>query len=171
MTTQVDKTKFKDHRGRPLTQSLFLEIGYNTEFAVYTLKDDDHEYEGKLYPSLKKLYLKHEDPIEYDFASTYLLGWEHWTRICENKLLRNEVDKWRNELELKLRSQAFRDILDMTAEEKSFQAAKWLADKGWIGNPVGRPKKKDLEKEEAFEQSVKNEYGADVLRLADRFKS
>ena len=57
--------------GRPITQSLFLEIGY-TEHAVYTLKDDDYEYNGKVYPSLKKAYLELEDTTEYDFANQYL---------------------------------------------------------------------------------------------------
>lgn len=166
---KIDKSRLRDSRGRPLTQSLFLEIGY-TDFAVYTLKDEDHNYNGKVYPSLKRLYLEHEDPVEYDFATTYLLGWDHWQRLNENKLIAVEIDKWRNELELKLRSQAFRDILDMTAEEKSFQAARWLADKGWVKGPVGRPSKKQKEKEDAFEEKIKNEYGADILRLAKKDK-
>lgn len=164
---KIDKTRLRDSRGRPLTQSLFLEIGY-TDFAVYTFKDEDYEYQGKMYPSLKKAYLAHEDPVEYDFATTYLLGWDHWQRLNENKLISVEIEKWRHELELKLRSQAFRDILDMTAEEKSFQAARWLADKGWVKGPVGRPSKKQQDKEEEFEKAMKNDYGADILRLQKR---
>lgn len=39
----IDKKNFLDNRGRPLTQSLFLEVGYNTEYAYYTLKDFDYE--------------------------------------------------------------------------------------------------------------------------------
>ena len=41
---------------KPLTQSLFLELGY-TKFALYTLKDDDHVYKGKTYLSIKDLQL------------------------------------------------------------------------------------------------------------------
>ena len=66
-----DKSKLVDIRCNPLTQSLFLEIGY-TEYSVYTLKEDHHEYGGKIFPSLKKLYIDFEDPLDYTFASTYL---------------------------------------------------------------------------------------------------
>jgi len=83
---KADKSKLIDTRGRPLTQSLFLEIGYNVEFAVYTLKEFDYEYDGRLYPSLKRLYLQHEDPVEYSFVDTYLYNWDQWQRLCANKV-------------------------------------------------------------------------------------
>lgn len=69
-----DKTKMKDTQGRPLTQSLFLEPNYNVDYAYYTMDDDDKNFKGKVYPSLKRLYLEMEDPTEYEFATTYLLG-------------------------------------------------------------------------------------------------
>ena len=50
----IDKSKLKATNGVPLTQGLFLEIQYG-EFAVFTLKDEDYEYNGKIYPSLKNL--------------------------------------------------------------------------------------------------------------------
>jgi hypothetical protein len=161
----MDKSKLKDGRGRPLTQSLFLEVGYNTEYAVYTQKDDDYDYKGKLYPSLKKLYLEHEDPTEYDFASTYLLGWQHWQRIVRNKVLCKMVEEWREELELKLRSQAVRQIRDLSYEDKGFQAAKWIADKGWDKRAAGRPSNADIERETKMQANINEEYNADVVRL------
>jgi len=161
----VDKSKLRDSRGRPLTQSLFLEVGYNTEFAVYTLKDDDHEYEGKVYPSLKKLYLAHEDPTEYDFACTYLLGWQHWQRIVRNRVFSKTIEEWREELELKVRSQAVREILVQSASDKGFQAAKWIADKGWDKRSAGRPSNADIERETKIQYKIHEEYNADVVRL------
>ena len=161
----IDKNKLRDGRGRPLTQSLFLEVGYNTDFAVYTQKDEDYEYNGVVYPSLKKLYLAHEDPTEYDFACTYLLGWEHWQRICRNKMFKKMVENWREELELKLRSQAVRDIIELSTGDKGFQAAKWLADKGWDKRGAGRPSKEDIERETAVQSKLDQEYSADVVRL------
>lgn len=166
---KIDKARLKDSQGRPLTQSLFLEVGYNTTYAVYTLKDDHFEYEGKLYPSLKRLYLELEDVVEYDFATKYLLGWNHWKRIQENKLFKDHVESWRDELELKLRSQAVRDILDMTADEKSFQAAKWIADKGWQKLERGRPRTADKIKEEALLKAIDDDYG-DVNILSFKAK-
>lgn len=161
----MDKSKLRDSRGRPLTQSLFLEVGYNTEFAVYTLKDDDHEYEGNIYPSLKKLYLAHEDPTEYDFACTYLLGWQHWQRIVRNRVFSKTIEEWREELELKVRSQAVREILIQSASDKGFQAAKWIADKGWDKRTAGRPSNADIERETKVQAKINEEYNADVVRL------
>jgi len=163
----VDKGKLKDSRGRPLTQGLFLEVGYNTEFAVYTQKDEDFEYEGKVYPSLKKIYLAHEDPTEYDFACTYLLGWNQWQRICRNKVFSKMIDEWREELELKLRSQAVMAIRDLSEGEKGFQAAKWLADRGWDKRPAGRPSKADVDRETAMQSKIDQEYSADIVRLVN----
>jgi len=122
-------------------------------------------YEGKTFPSLKRLFLQMEDLIEYDFASTYLLSWNHWQRICNNKIFTKKVGEWRVELELKIRSQAVSDIINMTAEEKSFQAAKWLADKGWDKRGAGRPSKEQVERESGMQRALQDEYGADVQRL------
>lgn len=166
MGAVIEKSKLKDGRGHPLTQSLFIEIGYNTEFAVYTLDDEDKDYNGITYPSLKKLYLNHEDPIEYDFANTYLLGWKHWQRLNANKVLRVHFEEWREELELKLRSQGVQDVINLIAEDKSFQAAKWLADKGWDKRPAGRPSKAEIEKEKAMQARINNEFADDVARLS-----
>lgn len=164
----VDKSKFVDVNGNPLTQGLFLEIGYNTEYAQYTLKDYDHTYNGVVYPSLKKLYLAEEDPTEYIFANKYLLGWQHWERICKNKVLSQYTNQWREELEIKLRAMAVRALRDMcTSENGNFQAAKFLADKGWDKNKVGRPSKAELEKRKAIGERVDNEFSADVRRMSD----
>lgn len=166
---KIEKSKLKDTQGRPLTQGLFLEVGYNTKYAVYTLKDDDYEYDGKIYPSLKRLFLEMEDVVEYDFATKYLLGWNHWKRIQANKIFSQHIEEWREELELKLRSQAVRDILDMTADEKSFQAAKWIADKGWEKLQKGRPRTAEKLKEEALLSSIDSDYGdANVFELRSK---
>jgi len=162
---KIDKKKFLDSQGRPLTQSLFLEVGYETDKAVYTLKDDDHFYEGHTYPSLKKLYLAMEDVVEYDFAKEHLLNWAHWQRLNNNKLLAKHFEEWREELELAIRSQAIKDIIDMTADQGSFQAAKWLADRGWDKKAVGRPSKKEKVREERMQARIDDEFNADVVRL------
>lgn len=168
---QPDKKDMLDVRGRPLTQSLFLELGYQEDFAIYTLKDWDWQYNGKTYPSIKRLYLAHDDPLEYDFATTYFLGWNHWLRLCENKAIRKFIDEWRTELELKLASQSIRNIIDMTADEKGFQAAKYVAERGWNKNPVGRPKKDTSDYDAKVEERLNEEFGDDVKRLKEKFGS
>lgn len=154
-----------DSTGRPLTQGLFLEIGYG-DAAVFTLKEQDHELNGKTYFSLKRLYLNTNDPTEYDFATTYLLGWKHWLRLCENKALRAHIDEWREELEIKLRSQGVKQIiLQATGPLASVQAAKWVADRGWAVRGAGRPTKAEVERERKVQAGMTDEYSADVLRL------
>lgn len=152
-----------DSMGKFRTQSLFLELGYGTD-ALFTLKDQDHEHEGTVYKSLKRLYLEFEDPTEYEFANTVLLGWRHWQRMCENKVIRKHIDEWREELEVKLRSQAIRDAIQ-EAKKGHFQAAKWVADRGWSTRGAGRPSKADIEHEKKVQARIDNEYSGDVVRM------
>ena len=158
-----NKSQMLDSSGRPITQSMFLEIGYS-EAAIYTLKDNDHVYEGHTYPSLKRLYLEKEDPTEYAFASEYLLGWRHWQRLCENKLIRKSIDEWREELEMKLRSRAVQEMIK-SAAKGGVQASKWLADKGWAQRGAGRPSKEAIASERVLMARVESEYSSDVIRL------
>lgn len=160
---EVDKSLFLDSAGKPLTQSLFLEIGYSDQ-SVYTLKEDDHIYNGKLFPSLKRLYLETEDPTEYVFATTYLLNWKHWQRLCDNKVIRKYIDEWRDELEVKLRSKGIKELMK-SANNGNYQAAKFLADRGWETRGAGRPSKEEIERNTKIEGRVNDEFSADVIRL------
>jgi hypothetical protein len=152
-----------DSMGKFRTQSLFLELGYG-EDAVYTLKDQDHEHNGTVYPSLKRIYLELEDPTEYEFATLHLLGWRHWQRMCENKVIRKHIDEWREELEIKLRSQAIKDAIQQ-AKQGHFQAAKWVADRGWATRGAGRPSKAEIEREKTIQTRINDEYDGDVVRM------
>lgn len=159
----MDRSKLLDNVGRPLTQSLFLEFSYSP-FAIYTLKDIDFDYEGRKLPSIKRLYLEMEDPTEYSFATEYFLGWNHWLRICENKQIMNHIQLWRDELEVKLRSRAVKMNI-AAASAGNYQAAKWLADRGWQTRAAGRPSKDEIAKNIKIAENVANEYSSDVLRL------
>jgi hypothetical protein len=165
MESKLEKDSFRDSRGRPLTQSLFLEFGYNTEYAVYTTREEDYEYRGKLYFSLKALYLEHEDPTEYDFACTHLLNWNQWKRITKNKLFMPYHLEWQEELELKLRSAAVQDIRELATGDKGFQAAKWLANRGWDTRKAGRPTNEEREHENNMQSKIDEEFADDVERM------
>ena len=164
----IAKEQLQDTMGRPLTQSLFLELGYS-EYAVYTLKEQDYAYKGKNYPSLKRLYLKEEDVTEYEFATKHLLGWQHWKRLCENKQIRKHIDEWREELELKIRAQAIRDMQTLCASENgNFSATKFLADRGWDKRAVGRPSKLEKEREDRMADRIAEEFTAEIIRMKDK---
>lgn len=152
-----------DSTGRPITQSLLLELQYSP-LAVYTIKDVDYEYNGKLYPSLKRLYLEEEDPTEYLFATKYLLGIKHWLRICDNKLFTPHVEEWRFELELKLRAKGVKGLIE-SAAKGSQTSLKWLSDRGWSDRPAGRPSKDEIEREKKIQMNIASEYDEDLKRL------
>lgn len=163
----VDKKLFLDSSERPITQSLFLELGY-TDFAVYTLKEDHFEYKGKLLPSLKRLYLEMADPTEYNFANTFLLNWKHWQRMYGNKQLTPYIDEWREELELKLRYRAHQEMLLLVEQDGgNYSAAKWLADRGWDKRSAGRPSKAEKDKELRIKERLDDEFKSDVDRLSN----
>lgn len=170
---EIDKTKLKDTMGRPLTQGLFLEMAYDTRFAIFTFNDDDKEYDGDTYISLKKLYLSCDDPTEYQFAKKYLLGWKHWQRLNDNRALKEHFDEWREEMEIKVRSEAILAIQDMTAEGANFQAAKWLADRGWDKRAAGRPSKAELDRTKRIDSRINDELIGDIDRMDNivEFKS
>jgi hypothetical protein len=164
-STFYERKLFLDDRGVGRTQSLFLELGYNSD-ALYSLKEVDHIWNGKLYPSIKLLYVQEEDPTEYDFANKYFLGWKHWQRICENKVIRKSIDEWREELEVKLRSKAVKQMMNQSRSGK-LQASKWLADRGWAQRGAGRPSKLDLERSRGIEDRIASEYDEDVQRMKE----
>lgn len=164
----VDKTKFKGPTGDYITQGLFIDFKYDDKYAVYCLADTDKVYKGTTYPSLRRLYLEMADVTEYEFATTYLFGWEHWQRILGNALLKEHVDKWREELELKMQSVAIKAMLQK-ASQGDFNAAKWLAAKGWLGQR-GRPSKAELEKERKQREKLLAETKDDSARIAGLIK-
>lgn len=167
MEKMFTREQMVDKGGKYLTISLFLETYYETGPAIFTLKEYDHTYEGKVYYSLKKLYLEMEDPTEYEFATTYLCGWQHWQRMCENKRLKPHILEWREELEHRLRAKAVKHMI-RNAEGGSAISAKWLADRGWINRAAGRPSKAEIEREKALQTQVVEEFNADVVRLFNK---
>lgn len=161
----MDKIKLRDKNGRPLTQGLFLETNYNTEYAVYTLKEEDHEYEGKVYPSIKRLFLEFEDPTEYEFANEYFLGWKHWNRIKANKLFTDLVGEWQEELDYKMRAASLKAIVDIAVEQEHFGAHKYILEKQWRKGQAGRPAKKEKEREQQLLSDIENDYADDINRV------
>lgn len=155
-----------DELGRYRTQSLLLELGYSKD-AVYSLKEIDYEYKGKLYPSLKRLYLQMSDPTEYQFAMSYFASWDQWQRICANKQITPHVEAWRFEMEVKMRSEGIAAVRKHSKSHNpnAWQAAKWLADKGWDVRGPGRPTKDEVEHNKKVQSHILNEFEQDAERL------
>jgi hypothetical protein len=155
-----DKSHLKNASGRRYTKGLFYEMTLEDKSSVsYTLKDRDYtdRRSGKTYPSLKRLYMEVADPTEYLFAEQHLDGWDHWLELVECTWFKDYADRWRSELEVKLRAEALRRIkLEAKSTSKNaFTANKLLLDGGWKdksqggSKPVGRPSKEAVKAAEA----------------------
>ena len=157
---------FRGADGNYYTQSLFLEASYETpERALYTTKRQDYEYNGILYLSFPRLYLEIADPTEYQVAERLFDGWPHWQRIWNNSRLTPMVMALREELEIKLRSEGVRKMIESAKTGKSDIAAKWLSDKGWENPGKGRPTNAKIKAEAKKLQAIKDEIGKDADRL------
>lgn len=141
---------YTNQRGRHLTLGLFFETTLADKTGViYTLKDQDHEG----YPSLYRLYMECADPTEFEFAITHLDGWSHWQMLSNANWFKPHIERWRWELELKIKSQALRRIQEEAKEGKSsYHANKFLVEGGYHDKtdsktPVGRPSQERIKKE------------------------
>ena len=158
---------FKNENGRYLTKGLFFELTLpeTRKHAIFTLKEEDHEVDGVVYRSLKRLYLQYDDPTEYEFAVNELGGWKHWQELCSQSDIAEHIEEWRDEQEIRLRSRGIRDLM---SQEGSFQAAKYLADKGWVDKKAGRPSKAAVEREAKQQAGMKVALMEDFERLRNK---
>ena len=159
---------FKNKIGNWLIKALFIEMAvkdspYNIPF---TLKGEDIEVDGVEYKSLKKIYLSYADPTEYSFAVEILGGWEHWKAMAASNEVGVHVQKWRDELEVKLRSEAIKAIRKAANEDgaKGTSAAKYLAERGWESKR-GRPSKEEVQRQRKIEAGVHKDLDDDAKRL------
>lgn len=161
---QDPKKHFLDSRGCLRTASLFYETNTTTDYKpIYTLRP--YEFEGL--PSLKQLYLAEMDTTEYLFATKYLYDYAHWQKIKNNKIIFSHMKDWEEELEIKIRAEAVKQLQTMSKDTGNLglQAAKFIASKGWEKNGKGRPSKEDIAKEAKKSAGIQKEIADDFSRI------
>lgn len=148
--------KFKNKMGMLYLKSLFWENKETEVEAIYTLKDKDHTADGKVYPSLYRLYMEEEDLTEYRFATKHLDSWAHWQLLQSKEWFQEYILRWRTELEMKLRAEAMTEIINeaRVGGRNSYDAKKYILAKGWIDktaepNRRGRPSKAEIARQTA----------------------
>lgn len=135
-------------------KDIFLEREYDTTTS-YTLKDEDFTYQGKVYPSLYRLYMEMEDITEFQFAQKYIGSYKTWETLCNSVFFNQYVQQWRKELELKIKARALNEIIYIAADENDknkFTANKLLLEKGYkvekskdpSSGKRGRPSKEEI---------------------------
>lgn len=157
---------FKDPKNQWLTRGLFYELSdYSVDkFAVFTVSDEDITKKGVKLLSLKKRYLEVADPTEYEFSVQELGGWSHWKAMLDSPPILKEVESWREELEIKIRSEAISQMA-IHAKEGSYQASKYLADKGWDLRKAGAPSKAEKAGQKKTDRKLAAVINADAQRL------
>lgn len=147
----------KDVMGRWIIRGLVKELAATPEEAPYTLDE------------MRCIYVETMDPTEHAAALKLLGSWEHWQALVRSASFKLFIQRWREEMSVRIRSQAIMYIADLSVKENGFQAARWLAEKGWIEKAAkGRPKKDDVERaarEEAGVRTAVNEDGARISLL------
>ena len=157
---------YKDSLGRFLTLCLFTE---NYEFQnpkyppVYSLRDPDPNIKNQL-PSFKKLFMDSKDITGYTVAMQELGSWDHML-----KWFLKHWTKWVEEMEVMLKAEGLLKIQQHVLGDgsTSFQAAKYLSDRGWDpkrGRPSKAEKEKELKKEKALEEALEDDMGR-ILKL------
>lgn len=140
-------SKFKDPIGRWFTVGMFHEYATNPETAIYHIEE------------AKQLYLDCGDITGYRFSTTYLGGWKHWLALHNSPILEPILKEWEEELEVKLRSEAVQNIVTLSKLDKGYQAAKYLADRGWkVRESAGRPSKEEIQKETRVQSKMYDEF-------------
>lgn len=131
--------RFRNATGNFYLNALFWEMSFPTkDTALYTLKNQDHQG----LPSLYRLYMEVDDPTEWQFATQYLDGWEHWELLCECSWFKPYITRWRRELEIRTRARALAKVKDVAdgKGQNAYHANKFLLEGGW--KPTEGPKKR-----------------------------
>ena len=160
---------FVDSNGRYRTQSLFFDKRVDGHNAYFTFSRRDRlDPEGNIaYISLYKIYMGMTDPTEYQFAMAVFDSWDQWMKIANNKLLSKSlgIPKWRDELQVKIRSLGITANID-AALEGDTSSAKWLAEHKWKGKrKAGAPTKAERAQSDSIDRAIDAETNDELTRL------
>ena len=144
---------FKDPVGRWVTRGLFADKATDFKNCIIWQTMDE----------ARKDFIACGDPTGIVFADKHLGGYDHWLALKSAKALETEITKWEEELEARIRSQSLLQIKEMSMD--SFQASKFLMDRGWDKRAAGRPTKEMVEKETRIQSKMKESYDNDILRF------
>lgn len=153
MNYKENKDKFVTPAGRRITSGLFFELAREeTDCIPHFHLSDWHD-----------VYIASNDPTEYKAAMTLIGDWEHWVFLRTSRGMRDIVDGWARELEIKLRSAAISSMIKVSVTEKGQASAKWLAEAGF--KMVDKRKKGAKEEEEFVKKEVEGRVADDMKRL------
>jgi hypothetical protein len=154
---------FKDKGKRWRTKSLFRELYKSsdpTATPMFSLKCGNPEQ------CLHCLFLESGDPTGYRFAMDHLGGWKHYQLLSGLKWFKSHLEDWKDELEVKLRSEGIAKQRQLSAKGNQ-PAAKWLSDRGWSKRQAGAPSKAEVQRETKVQAKLAAELDADFERVTN----
>lgn len=142
---------FKNSTNGYFLKALFFETNFlDTSNTVYTLKNEDHNN----FPSFYRLYMEsvERDPMEYEFATSYLAGWDHWVRLQECTWFKPYIERWRHEAEVRMAAGALKRLISISKSggREAGTCNKYLLEKGWVpkeDRKRGRPSNEEIKQE------------------------
>lgn len=168
---QNPRSKYVNSRGVYYIKSLFIDLcsGVDKDACLYTLKSYDDQ---RGYPSLGRLYVEMGDLTEYEFANKYFANWEHWQIVSKSPSIQEHVERWRKELELKIRSRALRELIDIadptTGSRNHYEANKFLVSGGWL---TGEEKKEAAKRGRPSKASIKEKAISEFMEVTEQVEN
>ena len=165
----------RDEMNRFRIGSLFWESRKNDVYGnplpnFFTRNTVNREFEGETFWSLRNIYFSydHIPYSEYDFALDVFGSWGHWEALAKSKVFADLVESWRDELTVRLKADAIREILIASKDNPGaigFQAAKYLADEGYVTKKLGRVSKEEKDRQVKLAARVTDTLTSDFDRL------
>ena len=117
----------------------------------------------------KTRFVAISDPTEYLGALDLAGSWEEWQRFKRewpefgNKIL---ID-WLAEVEVKIRSESIRNLIDQSLDPKGSAASKWLAEGKYKPRQAGRPSNAEITKQAKIQSRIDDEVSEDIARVSE----
>ena len=160
---------YKDEQGRFLLGALFYELRRGDWKPIWTIKPQDFEVGDITYPSLKRVYMSydHVPGHEYEFAMEQLGSWQHWEAICNSGTLRDMVQEWRDELTIKLKARAIRNLMSLSKDKGNIGLAanKYIANSEYVEKKIGRVSKAEKERQARIAAGIRDNLQDDMERI------
>lgn len=135
--------EFSKLGGRKPIKNLFI------EFAETAEEKENAKYS---FEEFHQIFLEEKDMTEYKAAIRCVGTWSEWLRFKEQwPLLRNSIEKWKDELEVKMQSDAMTKLLSLVtckSDQTAANVCKFLVQSGYNKREgAGRPSKQEMAKQ------------------------
>ena len=131
--------------------------------ALFTLRDEDREINGKVYPAIRRLFVETEDPTGYTFAMEHIGGWKHYKALLKSALA-DYIEDWQEEMEVRIRAKGIKKVIEQ-ADKGNRQASEWIAQRKWHLRKPGAPSKEEKEGRKKQDAKLDDETEGDYNRM------